>query len=449
MIRFFAALALLAGLSLAELTDYHPIEGAYSIGHAGDEAGDGILRHCNLSPENKPHIFPPGGVNLPCHTALGPEIDIGHNNNYRGAALPEPLLLSLADLNKAEFMGASAGNPGWGFLNSWLHWFPRTNSSVSKQTTYFHKTRCGNGEEGEHIKTDMNIYKKCSPAHGPGVLNNTFHLPPNICLETCDGQPSCIGYTIDEAGSTCSILQGNSTGSSYLDVHIGYQLIGPNDEHTKPTNTKDTHVKNVSAASDYFAIDGAYYGTGNNDYCLIVDNGTKGAERGCPDHVGQPYSDQLAKLIYPRPLLPEDILLELADLNNAEQIVLRPDSDDDLKVNKLQYYPRTDSSAPRQTTYVHKTRCGDSADGTGRIVATNKNAYKKRMNSKIVMGLKSTFHLPPNVCKSTCDAQEDCVGYTIDTTEENCWILQMAAEDGVVLPEAVTSYWLIGPVTTM
>jgi hypothetical protein len=188
---------------------------------------------------------------------------------------------------------------------------------------------------------------------------------------------------------------------------------------------------------------------GNNDYCIIVDNGT---QRGCPGERGQPYTDQLAKLIYPRPLLPEDILLELADLNNAEQIVLSTDSSaprHDLFTNKLQYYPRTDSSAPRQTTYVHKTRCGDSAGGIGRIVTTNKNAYKKCMNSKIVMGLKSAFHLPPNVCKSTCDDQEDCVGYTIDTTEENCWILQMAAEDGVILPEAATLYWLIGPVTTM
>jgi hypothetical protein len=174
-----------------------------------------------------------------------------------GAALPERLLLSLADLNKAEYMGG----PQSGY--NWLHWYPRTNSAVSKQTTYFHKTRCGYGEEGEHVKTDMNVYKKCSPAHGPPEVNNTFHLPPNVCLETCDGQQSCIAYTIDEAGSTCSILQGSSTGS-YLSEKIGYQLIGPNDEPntksdstTKPTNTKDTHAKNVSAASDYFAFAGA------------------------------------------------------------------------------------------------------------------------------------------------------------------------------------------------
>jgi hypothetical protein len=453
MLRFAAAFALFAGVSEAASTDYHPIDGAYAIVNDGGPynwPGDGVLGHCNMYPRNTPAEWDPDVGNNPCHSVLGPETDLGQQHNYAcPAPLPESLMLSLADLNKAEHI-VSGHNVD--HYNNFVQWYPRTNSSVSKKTTYFHKTRCGVGH-GTLVKTDKNVYKRCeadTPAAGSAPqVNNTYHLPANVCLQTCDGQESCIGYTIDEAGAYCAILEGNA---SYNHGFPGYQLVGKNTEtHISNSNgsamAKSKKAGAINAASDFFAIDGVYYGHGNSGVCVRIDNGTT---QGCPHRFG-PEIDQQAQLIYPSPRLPEDTLLALADLNKAEQLILRPDPGavppppgSGLRGNHLIWYPRSNSTVPQQTTYIHKTRCGDGIQGE-RIV-TDKNAYKKCKNNKNFMGLKNAFNLPPNLCKSTCQSDADCAGYTIDTTDAHCWILNMTNDHGPVSP-VITSYWLIGPLS--
>jgi hypothetical protein len=434
----FAACALFAETPLAASADYYAIDGAYTI-------ADAVEGQCNLSPTNKPMQPQPG-----CSSVQGPDVDLKHSNNYLGAALPDSLILSLADLNNAEFAGSAQKNAD--HFNNWIGWYPRTNSSVSKQTTYFHKTRCGDGE-GEHVTTDKRLYKKCRSAL-PGV-NNTFHLPASVCLETCDEDISCVGYTIDEAGALCSILQQKEG------QYIVYQLIGENtkgstlNNGTQQHNGRTAESKNkseailahpISVPSDYFAVDGAYYGLGNDGICIVVDNGTLPGAIGCPNSYG-PEIDHQAKLIYPRPFLPENTLLTLADLNNAEQIQGRPSVEaSGLYANKLVWHPRTASTASKQTTYIHKTRCGNGV--TGEHITTDKNAYKKCTGPNTVMGLKNEFHLPPNVCETTCEKETDCVGYTIDTTGANCWILHMVPPGVVETDQELTMYWLIGPVPT-
>jgi hypothetical protein len=233
------AFALCAGVHVSEAasTDYHPIDGAYAIINDGGPyiimyiwPGDGILGHCNMSPKIVPAQWNPDVGNHPCHSVLGPETDLGQQNNYLGAALPGSLLLSLADLNSAEHMVSGFEGP---WHNTFVQWYPRTNSSVSKKTTYFHKTRCGVDGHGTLVKTDKNVYKRCE-ADTPGAslpqVNSTFHLPANVCLETCDGQASCVGYTIDEAGAYCAILEGNA---SYNWGQPGYQLVGKNTERNE------------------------------------------------------------------------------------------------------------------------------------------------------------------------------------------------------------------------
>jgi hypothetical protein len=212
MIRFAACALLFAETSLAASVDYYAIDGVYIT----TGPGEGILGHCNLAPTNKPY-----GYRQPsCQSVLGPEVDLGHENDYPRVALPGSLLLSLANLNHADRAASSQFSSP--FFNNWVNWYPRTSSLVSKQTTYFHKTRCADGE-GEHVTTDKSVYKKCNAGSVPAV-NNTFHLPASACLATCDEDVSCIGYTIHEAGTLCSVLQGGGGVYAYFDYGwIGQQ----------------------------------------------------------------------------------------------------------------------------------------------------------------------------------------------------------------------------------
>jgi hypothetical protein len=224
---------------------------------------------------------------------------------------------------------------------------------------------------------------------------------------------------------------------------VGYQLVGTTSMTDQnlvlPIADLDrTPPSQKNSTADYFAIEGVYYGVGSNGFCVNVDNGTI---HGCPHFYG-PEIDQLANLNYPLPLLPEKILLALADLNKVEAVSSNPSSS--LSTHNLIWLPRTASTASKQTTYTHKTRCGDSE---GEHVETDNNAYKKCAGGKTHMRLKNQFHLPPNVCKTTCDEQTDCVGYTIDTTGANCWILWFGTTTpGTAETEgAAAVYWLIGP----
>jgi hypothetical protein len=112
-------------------------------------------------------------------------------------------------------------------------------------------------------------------------------------------------------------------------------------------------------------------------------------------------------------------------LNNAEEAMLYEEPSG-LYANQLVWNPRTASTASKQTIFVHKTRCGD--DQEGERISTDKNTYKKCTGPNTTMGLKNKFNLPPDVCRNSCEQETDCVGYTIDTTGANCWILHMVPQ---------------------
>jgi hypothetical protein len=364
---FFALLN--AHTTLAGSADYHFIDGAYIHLDA-----PGISGHCSLFPSVNA-----GPLNQACQSEQGPDIDLIHQNNYRGNALSESMMLTPVGLNHAEYANSpiQQQDKDKGFNDNWLFWYPRSSSSVSKLTTYFHKTRCGDGE-GEQVKNGVHLYKKCTD-HGLPVVNNTFHLPPNVCLGTCDENVACIGYTIDEAGSTCSILNKGLTDAA----KYHYQLIGQGQEGGIRGGSASTEngafqksVESSGTPSDYFAFVGSYYGHGSAGGCIRIDNGTK-FDNGCPRVHGSEF-DQQSKLMYPLPLLPESTLLALADFENVDVAQTVPDQGpyQQLMTNRFIWHPATASTASKQTTYVHMTRCGDGY-GDGQRIATDKSVYKK------------------------------------------------------------------------
>jgi hypothetical protein len=418
---------------LGSQADYYDIEGAYVTSNPGQ--GLLPLGHCNVVPG----FHNQGGTCQDCNNSiLGPDVDLFHNNNYlTNKPLPEDVMLELADLIGAERVGLAGDGHG-----NWLVKFPRTNPTASKQTLHIHNIRCGKGETGHHVATDKNIYKKC-PGNHQLVVNNTFHLPPQLCLKTCDEEAACTGYITDETGAACTILTAPPALPPVPpDFPHQYFLMGTSTN----TSTKKQKQENkkpsgqaLQSSNNYFPIEGAYFGPGKQGQCTFVFGKNRGP--GCSSYP-TPEIDWKVQVDYPFPVLPEKLLLALADVNQAEAALhFLHDDANSVFSNALSWLPRTNSTASKQTTFVHKTRCANGVTGT--TVTTAKNVYKKCSNVATDLVLKNSFNLPPSVCQQTCDHESFCVGYTIDETGSGCWILQQAT-NGRAQQEEFASYWLIG-----
>jgi hypothetical protein len=133
---------------------------------------------------------------------------------FFGASLPESTILQYADLNSGDMALASLVPNGY----QGVQWLPRTNASVSKRTTYIHKTRCTGGTHGQQVKTSSSIYKKCPSDDASLRVALTFQLPPSLCKQTCDKKSDCEAYTVDAIGQNCWILTGGTgkTPDKYL-----------------------------------------------------------------------------------------------------------------------------------------------------------------------------------------------------------------------------------------
>jgi hypothetical protein len=425
--RLVVLFACFAAFVLAGSADYHAIEGAYTpTAHS---------RQCVVIPSAHPR-----STDNACSEVLGPDVDVVHYNNYvTNSNLPEEALLELADLIGTEQVRpcfAGPADPKDNHIDNWLQWFPRSNNTASKQTVYVHKTRCDSGIEGEHVHTDKNVYKKCSKILGL-VVNQTYHLPPNVCIQTCDEDASCTGYMTDQAGS-CSIL----TAKNWIPgVENYYFLVGSSTSNASTHKTRPVQpISSSSTLSDYFPIEGAYFSPGIHGQCTnTADIKDKVGSHSCSYTNPTSEVDRKAQIYYPSPVLPESLLLALANANKAENAFQQINQEDNfLFQNAVSWLPRTNSTTSKQTTYIHKTRCSEGV--AGEQVTAGSSIYKKCLNTGRDLALNNTFHLPPSVCQQTCDQQSFCIGYTIDQTGAGCWILQEAntASQGFV------SYWLIG-----
>jgi hypothetical protein len=131
-----------------------------------------------------------------------------------GPLLPIGTILSIADVNGAEFFAVHVPSAVPNSHNLELEWFPRTSG---QQTTSVHKTRCRDGVQGVEIKTANATYKKCPSTEDELRVASTFPLPPYLCQETCDKTAKCVGYTVDAAGQNCWVLSCN-TGAVNFDT---------------------------------------------------------------------------------------------------------------------------------------------------------------------------------------------------------------------------------------
>jgi hypothetical protein len=191
----------------------------------------------------------------------------------------------------------------------------------------------------------------------------------------------------------------------------------------------------LAAPADYFAIQGAYYGNGNQSACQNSADPTIGMQ--CANMIG-PEVDRRAITWIPGVLLPIDTMLSIADANGAELFTVEHAVPNDLGHLSLEWLPRTADGASKQTTYVHKTRCRDGVQGV--VVKTANAIYKKCPNAADILRVSSVFQLPPYLCGQTCDKTTKCVGYTIDAAGQNCWILAQP----IAGHETYDTFWKTG-----
>ena len=80
---------------------------------------------------------------------------------------------------------------------------------------------------------------------------------------------------------------------------------------------------------------------------------------------------------------------------------------------------KTFELSPGNTTYLHTTRCGGGQVAKQVTSAFGVN-YKYCMNTDNEWTLTNHYQVPLPLCQDTCDQHENCVGYSVDSS--NCYI---------------------------
>jgi hypothetical protein len=418
---------------LAGPDDYFAVDGAYQGFNFG------YVSTCNVPSKPNYHPEAPKYPN-------GPLPDFTVEMDVLGANLPESTLLQIADLNSADvaLQGLVACDPKSGKNAQGLEWMPRTNASVSKKTTYLHKTRCADGAPGQQVTTSSSIYKKC-PGDGAGLqVALTFQLPPSLCQQTCDKKSDCEAYTVDAIGQNCWILNGDANVDGYnQENYLMYWRVGRPEppRHMQaaslqkapmnsPVSTQSLEViaqNPVNASSNnYFAIEGAHVHEVDDEFVATCNVPSPGRTfwPDVPMFPHGPLPDLKVQMKLLGANIPESTILQIADANSADMalaglIPCDPTTGD--TPQSLEWMPRTNASVSKRTTYLHKTRCADGAHG--QQVTTSSSIYKKCPGDGPGLHVALTFQLPPSLCQQTCDKKSDCVAYTVDAIGQHCWIL--------------------------
>jgi hypothetical protein len=435
---------------LAGPDDYFAIDGASPL-RVTDSSN--FVSTCNVpdlvSPNRHYHPEVPMFPN-------GPLPDFKVEVNIFGASLPESTLLQIADANSADFAlkGLVPCDPTTGATTQGLEWLPRTNASVSKRTTYLHKTRCADGAHGQQVKTSSSVYKKCPGDRADLQVVLTFRLPPSLCQQTCDKKSDCEAYTVDAIGQNCWILNGELQGTD--NNYLVYWRVGrpdtPQHMHAASlqkapttlnvsTRALEAMAQNTASSNNYFAIDGAHFEEIYADFLGTCNVPSTYNRSGLPVFPYGPLMDLRVGMNLNGANIPESTMLQYADLNSADMALtgLVPcDPTTGGTSQGLEWLPRTNASVSKRTTYLHKTRC---AGGTkGQQVKTASSIYKKCPNGEHpILNVALTFQLPPSLCQHTCDKKSDCEAYTVDEIGQNCWILT-GTNDGA----NYGLYWRVG-----
>jgi hypothetical protein len=412
--------------------DYFAVDGAYQTPALPRVPGGSLVCSCNVPSMPGSH-YRPDVLKYP----NGPLPDLKVAMLISGEQ-SESTLLQLADLNSADEVIANLKTPAGGYGPQGLEWLPRTNVSVSKRTTYLHKTRCASGKQGQQVTTSSSIYKKC-PGDGAGLqVVLTFQLPPYLCQQTCDKKSDCEAYTVDAIGQNCWILNGDDGEDQ--GGYLVYWRVGRSEPPRQmraasllqaPTNSKVLEVmaQNTANASSntYFAIDGAHFEEDYENFvgtCNVPSNGTRPYWPDLPVFPSGPYNNLKSQMKLLGANIPESTILQIADVNSADMALagLAPSDPEGGGPQSLEWLPRTNASVSKRTTYLHTTRCAGGAQG--QQVKTSSSIYKKCLNGDTpLLNVALTFQLPPSLCQHTCDKKSDCEAYTVDAIGQNCWIL--------------------------
>ena len=70
-------------------------------------------------------------------------------------------------------------------------------------------------------------------------------------------------------------------------------------------------------------------------------------------------------------------------------------------------------------SYLSRTRCDSGVDAEN-VTSPNGNTYKKCKGYDQYNIQKNTYPLPPDLCQTTCEKDQECVGYAVDTQGQNC-----------------------------
>jgi len=97
----------------------------------------------------------------------------------------------------------------------------------SDKTAYIHFTRCSDGGTGVNVTAPLSggAYIKCGGTGNSITAISSFNLPPFLCEQSCDNDPTCAMFTVDKAGANCWLSKFVESGPETLYVKI------PNDVH--------------------------------------------------------------------------------------------------------------------------------------------------------------------------------------------------------------------------
>jgi len=95
---------------------------------------------------------------------------------------------------------------------SYVEFFKRD----SDKTAYIHLTRCTDSVTGTNVTAPVSggAYKRCANTNGTIKPISSFKLPPFLCEQSCDKDPTCTMYTVDKAGQSCWLSKGNEDDGS-------------------------------------------------------------------------------------------------------------------------------------------------------------------------------------------------------------------------------------------
>ena len=98
--------------------------------------------------------------------------------------------------------------PSRGTPRSWMEFFKRD----LDKTAYIHLTRCTDGVTANTVTAPLSLgsYKKCLNTFDSPTAISSFKLPPFLCEQSCDKDPTCTMFTVDKAGANCWLSKHSS-----------------------------------------------------------------------------------------------------------------------------------------------------------------------------------------------------------------------------------------------